>query len=116
MGTEVRTPSQRQRTGTEVRDIGWGRRLERHNRDRGWGRWLDTETEDGDGAEDSVSTEDSDPQRTGCCWFGACLTRVRADKARDVVDTVRRKGRKASSVLVSAICEVDPVLSRELRL
>ncbi|XP_032369089.1 NACHT, LRR and PYD domains-containing protein 12 isoform X2 [Etheostoma spectabile] len=24
-------------------------------------------------AEDSVSTEDSDPQRTGCCWFGACL-------------------------------------------
>ncbi|XP_032363390.1 NLR family CARD domain-containing protein 3 [Etheostoma spectabile] len=43
-------------------------------------------------------------------------TRGRADKARDVVDTVRRKGREASSVLVSALCEVDPVLSRELGL
>ncbi|XP_032364326.1 uncharacterized protein LOC116678666, partial [Etheostoma spectabile] len=42
--------------------------------------------------------------------------RGRADKARDVVDTVRRKGREASSVLVSALCEVDPVLSRELGL
>ena len=40
----------------------------------------------------------------------------RADKARDVMDTVRRKGRAASSVLISALCEVDPVLSRELRL
>uniref|UniRef100_A0A8C9XN52 Uncharacterized protein n=1 Tax=Sander lucioperca TaxID=283035 RepID=A0A8C9XN52_SANLU len=40
----------------------------------------------------------------------------RADKARDVMDTVRRKGSAASSVLISALCEVDPVLSRELRL
>ncbi|XP_028443326.1 NACHT, LRR and PYD domains-containing protein 12-like [Perca flavescens] len=40
----------------------------------------------------------------------------RADKARDVMDTVRRKGSWASSVLISALCEVDPVLSRELRL
>ncbi|TDH13433.1 hypothetical protein EPR50_G00057540 [Perca flavescens] len=43
-------------------------------------------------------------------------TQGRADKARDVMDTVRRKGRAASSVLVSALCELDPVLSRELRL
>ncbi|XP_032359700.1 uncharacterized protein LOC116672157 [Etheostoma spectabile] len=43
-------------------------------------------------------------------------TRGRADKARDVMDTVRRKGREASSVLVAALREVDPVLSRELRL
>ncbi|XP_039646758.1 caspase recruitment domain-containing protein 8-like isoform X2 [Perca fluviatilis] len=43
-------------------------------------------------------------------------TQGRADKARDVIDTVRRKGRAASSVLISALCELDPVLSRELRL
>ncbi|XP_032364398.1 caspase recruitment domain-containing protein 8 [Etheostoma spectabile] len=43
-------------------------------------------------------------------------TRGREDKARDMVVTVKRKGRKASSVLVSALCEVDPVLSRELGL
>ncbi|XP_028455928.1 E3 ubiquitin-protein ligase TRIM47-like isoform X1 [Perca flavescens] len=42
--------------------------------------------------------------------------RGRADKARDVMDTVRRKGRAASSVLIAALCELDPVLSRELRL
>ncbi|XP_039669376.1 E3 ubiquitin-protein ligase TRIM7-like [Perca fluviatilis] len=42
--------------------------------------------------------------------------RGRADKARDVMDTVRRKGRAASSVLIAALCEVDPVLSRVLRL
>uniref|UniRef100_A0A8D0D3N3 CARD domain-containing protein n=1 Tax=Sander lucioperca TaxID=283035 RepID=A0A8D0D3N3_SANLU len=41
-------------------------------------------------------------------------TRGRADKARDVMDTVRRKGRAASSVLISTLCEVDPVLSREV--
>ncbi|KAF1385204.1 hypothetical protein PFLUV_G00105310 [Perca fluviatilis] len=40
----------------------------------------------------------------------------RAEKARDLMDTVRRKGRAASSVLISALCEVDPVLSTELRL
>ncbi|XP_031179247.1 caspase-1-like, partial [Sander lucioperca] len=43
-------------------------------------------------------------------------TRGRADKARDLMDSVRRKGRAASSVLISALCELDPVLSRELRL
>ncbi|XP_034722212.1 caspase-1-like [Etheostoma cragini] len=43
-------------------------------------------------------------------------TRTRADKARDVVDTVIKKGREASSLLVSALCELDPVLSRELGL
>ncbi|KAM3614369.1 uncharacterized protein V6R79_013267 [Siganus canaliculatus] len=39
-----------------------------------------------------------------------------ADKARTVIDTVRRKGNSASSVLISALCEVDPYLSRELNL
>ncbi|KAF1372026.1 hypothetical protein PFLUV_G00277220 [Perca fluviatilis] len=39
-----------------------------------------------------------------------------ADKGRDVMDTVRRKGRAASSVLVSGLWELDPVLSTELRL
>uniref|UniRef100_A0A4W6DXJ2 CARD domain-containing protein n=1 Tax=Lates calcarifer TaxID=8187 RepID=A0A4W6DXJ2_LATCA len=38
------------------------------------------------------------------------------DKARDVIDTVRKKGAKASSVLIAALCEVDPCLFRELRL
>uniref|UniRef100_A0A4W6BQ34 CARD domain-containing protein n=1 Tax=Lates calcarifer TaxID=8187 RepID=A0A4W6BQ34_LATCA len=39
-----------------------------------------------------------------------------ANKARDVIDTVRRKGTEASSVLISALCEVDPYLSRVLTL
>uniref|UniRef100_A0A8C9YNP9 CARD domain-containing protein n=1 Tax=Sander lucioperca TaxID=283035 RepID=A0A8C9YNP9_SANLU len=42
-------------------------------------------------------------------------TRGRADKARNLIDMVRRKGSK-SSVLISALCSLDPVLSRELRL
>ncbi|XP_050924942.1 NACHT, LRR and PYD domains-containing protein 1a allele 5 isoform X18 [Lates calcarifer] len=42
--------------------------------------------------------------------------KIRADKARDVIDTVRKKGAKASSVLIAALCEVDPCLFRELRL
>ncbi|XP_068586000.1 caspase recruitment domain-containing protein 8-like [Cebidichthys violaceus] len=37
-------------------------------------------------------------------------TKDRADKARDVVDTVRRKGSEACSVLITALCEVDPYL------
>ncbi|XP_068585942.1 LOW QUALITY PROTEIN: NACHT, LRR and PYD domains-containing protein 1-like [Cebidichthys violaceus] len=37
-------------------------------------------------------------------------TRNRADKARDVMDTVRRKGSEACSVLITALCEVDPYL------
>lgn len=40
----------------------------------------------------------------------------RAEKARDVIDMVRTKGSEASSVLIAALCEVDPNLSRELEL
>ncbi|XP_059182910.1 NACHT, LRR and PYD domains-containing protein 12-like [Centropristis striata] len=40
----------------------------------------------------------------------------RADRARDVIDTVRRKGSAASSVLMEALCELDPHLSTVLRL
>ncbi len=39
-----------------------------------------------------------------------------ADRARDMIDTVRRKGTEASSVLIAALCEVDPYLSRHLKL
>ncbi|KAM9346928.1 LOW QUALITY PROTEIN: NACHT, LRR and PYD domains-containing protein 1-like [Symphorus nematophorus] len=39
-----------------------------------------------------------------------------ADKARDVIDTVQRKGSAASSVLIAALCAVDPCLSRALNL
>uniref|UniRef100_A0A8C9YCP2 CARD domain-containing protein n=1 Tax=Sander lucioperca TaxID=283035 RepID=A0A8C9YCP2_SANLU len=42
--------------------------------------------------------------------------KLRADKARDVIDTVRRKGAKASSVLTAALCQLDPFLSKELNL
>ncbi|XP_056220456.1 NACHT, LRR and PYD domains-containing protein 1b allele 2-like [Seriola aureovittata] len=42
--------------------------------------------------------------------------KTRAEKARDVIDTVRRKGTEASSVLIAALCEVDPCLSRVLKL
>ena len=42
--------------------------------------------------------------------------RVLADRARDVIDTVRGKGNAACSVLIAALCEVDPLLSRELNL
>ncbi|KAL7373818.1 hypothetical protein ABVT39_014933 [Epinephelus coioides] len=41
-------------------------------------------------------------------------TKVRADKARHVIDTVRNKGTEASSVLIAALCEVDSHLSRVL--
>ncbi|XP_078128584.1 putative caspase recruitment domain-containing protein 17P [Sander vitreus] len=41
---------------------------------------------------------------------------ARADKARHVIDTARMKGTKASSVLIAALCEEDPCLSRELKL
>ncbi|XP_035863060.1 NACHT, LRR and PYD domains-containing protein 1-like [Sander lucioperca] len=99
-----------------------------------------------DPAEDSVPAEDSDPpedrlllvrtqfvERVSDPVLNQLLDKLlergvitdgemqsvrtgRADKARDVMDTVRRKGSAASSVLISALCEVDPVLSRELRL
>lgn len=40
----------------------------------------------------------------------------KADKARDVIDTVRRKGSTASSLLIDALCEADPCLFTELNL
>lgn len=40
----------------------------------------------------------------------------RADKVRDVIDMVRKKGTKASSDLIAALCTEDPYLSRELKL
>ncbi|KAG7222969.1 hypothetical protein INR49_029191 [Caranx melampygus] len=43
-------------------------------------------------------------------------TKTRAEKARDVIDTVRRKGTEASSVLITALYEVDQCLSRMLTL
>lgn len=42
--------------------------------------------------------------------------KVRADKARDMIDTARRKGTEATSVLIADLCEVDPCLSKELDL
>uniref|UniRef100_A0A3B4XAG3 CARD domain-containing protein n=1 Tax=Seriola lalandi dorsalis TaxID=1841481 RepID=A0A3B4XAG3_SERLL len=44
----------------------------------------------------------------------AAGTPTRAEKARVVIDTVRRKGSRASSVLITALREVDPYLSTEL--
>ncbi|XP_044062905.1 NACHT, LRR and PYD domains-containing protein 1-like [Siniperca chuatsi] len=43
-------------------------------------------------------------------------TKPRADKARDLIDTVRLKGTEASSALIAALCQVDPCLSRALHL
>ncbi|XP_037612393.1 NACHT, LRR and PYD domains-containing protein 12-like [Sebastes umbrosus] len=43
-------------------------------------------------------------------------TKTRADKARDLIDTARRKGTEASSVLIAALRKVDPWVSRELNL
>ena len=43
-------------------------------------------------------------------------TKTRADKARDLIDTVRRKGTKASSLLIHTLCEVDLLLSENLKL
>ncbi|XP_041655542.1 NACHT, LRR and PYD domains-containing protein 12-like isoform X5 [Cheilinus undulatus] len=43
-------------------------------------------------------------------------TKVRADKARDVIDSVRGKGAEASSVLIASLSEVDPLLCRALNL
>ncbi|KAK2859760.1 hypothetical protein Q5P01_004380 [Channa striata] len=40
----------------------------------------------------------------------------RGEKARALIDTVRRKGSVASSALISALCEVDPCLAKELKL
>ncbi|XP_029353106.1 uncharacterized protein LOC115038405 isoform X2 [Echeneis naucrates] len=43
-------------------------------------------------------------------------TKSRAEKAKDVIDSVRRKGSEASSFLISALCQLDPCVSRELSL
>ncbi|KAM4524658.1 uncharacterized protein PAE49_000887 isoform 8-T8 [Odontesthes bonariensis] len=43
-------------------------------------------------------------------------TNTRADKARNVIDVVRRKGAEASSGLIAALREVDPCLSSSLNL
>lgn len=40
----------------------------------------------------------------------------RARKARALIDMVRQKGPAAKSVLIAALCDVDPVLSEELKL
>lgn len=43
-------------------------------------------------------------------------TKTRSDGARDVIDTVRKKGAEASSSFINVICKVDPHLSRTLQL
>uniref|UniRef100_A0A3Q4BFN2 CARD domain-containing protein n=1 Tax=Mola mola TaxID=94237 RepID=A0A3Q4BFN2_MOLML len=40
-------------------------------------------------------------------------TKVGADKARDLIDMVRKKGSEASSRLIAAIRNVDPQLSKD---
>lgn len=40
----------------------------------------------------------------------------RAEKARDLIDIVRKKGSESSSVLISALSEADPCLSAHLKL
>uniref|UniRef100_UPI003AAB7391 NACHT, LRR and PYD domains-containing protein 14-like n=1 Tax=Centroberyx gerrardi TaxID=166262 RepID=UPI003AAB7391 len=41
-------------------------------------------------------------------------TKSRPDKAREVIDMVRRKGTEASSNMIAIFCERDPYLSKEL--
>uniref|UniRef100_A0A671WNQ0 RING-type domain-containing protein n=1 Tax=Sparus aurata TaxID=8175 RepID=A0A671WNQ0_SPAAU len=53
---------------------------------------------------------------TDCELQSIRSVRVPADKARDVIDIVRGKGSKASSVLIAALCEVDPFLYEQLKL
>uniref|UniRef100_A0A3Q1IPL9 CARD domain-containing protein n=1 Tax=Anabas testudineus TaxID=64144 RepID=A0A3Q1IPL9_ANATE len=40
----------------------------------------------------------------------------RSDKARELVDMVRKKGPEASSALITTLCEVDPCVSTNLKL
>lgn len=40
----------------------------------------------------------------------------RGEKARALIDTVKKKGAEASSVLITALCEEDQYLSKELDL
>ncbi|XP_053198119.1 uncharacterized protein LOC128382149 isoform X2 [Scomber japonicus] len=41
---------------------------------------------------------------------------TRAEKAEALIDMVRRKGAGASSALIAALCEVDPEVSKQLKL
>lgn len=41
--------------------------------------------------------------------------RNRADRVRELIDMMRKKGPKASSALIAALCEVDQCLSEELK-
>lgn len=45
-----------------------------------------------------------------------CAKPNRVEKARELFDTVRRKGPAASSALITALCEDDQCLARELNL
>uniref|UniRef100_A0A3Q1HSI0 CARD domain-containing protein n=2 Tax=Acanthochromis polyacanthus TaxID=80966 RepID=A0A3Q1HSI0_9TELE len=40
----------------------------------------------------------------------------RRDKARFIIDTVRKKGDTASSEMIEFLCELDPFLCRDLNL
>uniref|UniRef100_A0A3B4WVC5 CARD domain-containing protein n=2 Tax=Seriola lalandi dorsalis TaxID=1841481 RepID=A0A3B4WVC5_SERLL len=42
--------------------------------------------------------------------------KIKTEKARDMIDIVRRKGTRASSILIAALREGDPCLSKELKL
>ncbi|KAG7215741.1 hypothetical protein INR49_021962 [Caranx melampygus] len=44
------------------------------------------------------------------------VLRNRAEKARSLMDTVRKKGPTSSTALITALCEVDPFLSAQLNL
>lgn len=43
-------------------------------------------------------------------------TKCKADKARAVIDMVRRKGSEASSFFITHFCKLDPQLSKTLKL
>lgn len=40
----------------------------------------------------------------------------RADKARELIDTVQRKGNSACNILIDTLCELDPFVSQTLQL
>lgn len=40
----------------------------------------------------------------------------RADKAKEVIDIVQKKGEVACSALIRGLCEVDPYLSTHMKL
>ncbi|XP_022620490.1 caspase recruitment domain-containing protein 8-like isoform X2 [Seriola dumerili] len=53
---------------------------------------------------------------TGGEMESVAATPSRKEKAREVIDMVRRKGPAASSALIDVLCEVDPYLSSQLDL